>query len=709
MGCKQGDKMAKRILSWEERYALIDSNIGEGGNADVSLVEDKETGIQYALKVLREGGVEKKTRFVEEINIMKDNWRNIKGIMPIYDYSTEEHWYVMPTAKPITEYIREEKLGLEDIINLSIRLAQVLELLHEKQISHRDIKPSNIYYLDEDFVFGDFGLVDFPENENDFTRSDKGLGAIFTIAPEMKRDPKHADGKKADVFSFAKTLWMFLTLDEKGFDGTYNYADDSFALRYNSKYEHCHLVELEELLTNATDNNAERRPTIKDFTNCLMEYLEILRDDEKAQISDWRFLSENLFGKSEPKSSCWEQREKIVDVLNIIGMSPAYNHMFFSSKGGLDFKKAEVAPEDGCIYIYDTSGGCAIMKPSSLYYEGFSDDSKWNYFLLELSQLKPIEKRNYDYPLEYEFLVEDKPSHYVSAQAAQYGVYDYESGKPLPKGFKLVRRYLSGKILVVLKYGLYNAINATYDGRHGMCSPQQFRKYIEEMVKFEKKAYEEGLDAERVLNHFFHKNPFEKEIDNKEHVENRIRRRKEAKEFIEKNFNEWKFINGECKGIDEQAILRFRFRFRLNSSRIEFLDTEHWNLCKDGYFKKVTDNSDDIYYVDSREVAKELCSKFEQMISEKCEAQGIVNDSISNYIVIDFERIGKPIHLFTSDELYPITITGWPRGSFFSLPATRCIRTKRNSGGSSPALPSADLRVRASSFPATSARCPSAS
>ena len=38
----------------------------------------------------------------------------------------------------------------------------------------------------------------------------------------------------------------------------------------------------------------------------------------------------------------------------------------------------------------------------------------------------------------------------------------------------------------VLKYGLYNAINATYDGRHGMCSHQQFRKYIEEMVKFEK-------------------------------------------------------------------------------------------------------------------------------------------------------------------------------------------------------------------------------
>lgn len=30
---------------------------------------------------------------------------------------------------------------------------------------------------------------------------------------------------KADVFSLAKTLWMFLSDDEKGFDGAYDYLD----------------------------------------------------------------------------------------------------------------------------------------------------------------------------------------------------------------------------------------------------------------------------------------------------------------------------------------------------------------------------------------------------------------------------------------------------------------------------------------------------
>lgn len=58
------------------------------------------------------------------------------------------------------------------------------------------------------------------------------MGAVFTISPEMKRNPKEADGKKADVFSLAKTLWMFLTKDEKGFDGVYDYLDTNHSLRH---------------------------------------------------------------------------------------------------------------------------------------------------------------------------------------------------------------------------------------------------------------------------------------------------------------------------------------------------------------------------------------------------------------------------------------------------------------------------------------------
>ena len=642
----------KKVLSWEEKYKIIDESIGAGGNGNVLLVEDRNTQEQFALKVLREGGAEKRTRFIEEINIMKDNWQLIDGIMPIYDYSLEEYWYTMPLATPITVYIKERDLDIEGIINLSIQLAEVLEKLHNKGIPHRDIKPSNIYFWNGRGYWGDFGLVDFPENINDFTRSDKGLGAIFTIAPEMKRDPKHADCKKADVFSFAKTLWMFLTLDEKGFDGVYNYADASMGLRFNSKYKESHLVELEELLTIATDNDPERRPTITEFINYLKIYLEVWLDVDKSQISDWKFLSKNLFGENEPRSTVWDRREKIVDVLNILGASPAYNHMLFSGMGGLDFAKAEIAPEQGCIYIYDTIGCCRLMKPSSLFYEGFSDNSKWNYFLLELSNLESIENHAGNDTFEYERLVEDKPGHYVSAKAAQYGVYDYDSSEPLPEGYKVVQRYVGGSILFVLKRGLYNAITATYDGRHGMCTSQQFRKYVELMIALEEKAKEQGINIENVMNQVFHKNPFEKEDDEADNREEKRRKHREVREYIKNTFMKWNFLDGVIKQNNLNPQIRFKFMFRVNSSMSSFFEKKQWQLCQNGFFCKVSDNDKNIFYVYDREEALKLYDMFVEKINAECAEQGMENDELSYDIEITFEKEGKPSHLFTKAELY---------------------------------------------------------
>ncbi|MGB4658923.1 MAG: hypothetical protein WBI07_07080 [Mobilitalea sp.] len=52
--------MAKRNYLWSEKYEVINENIGEGGNATVQLVQEKNTEKKYALKVLRQGGKKKK-------------------------------------------------------------------------------------------------------------------------------------------------------------------------------------------------------------------------------------------------------------------------------------------------------------------------------------------------------------------------------------------------------------------------------------------------------------------------------------------------------------------------------------------------------------------------------------------------------------------------------------------------------------------------
>ena len=173
--------------------------------------------------------------------------------------------------------------------------------------------------------------------------------------------------------------------------------------------------------------------------------------------------------------------DKIVSVLNIVGRTPAYNHMLLSDHGGLDFLCTKRATEEHCIYLYDTLGSCYLVRPKSLQYEGFSKDYRWNYFKLDLQQLSPIINR-YD-KQDYEYLVEDIPGHYVDASCVQYGVYDYESGKPLPEGYKAVKRYLKGSFLFILKNGPYNNISGTYDGRHGLFESGDFRDYIENLIK----------------------------------------------------------------------------------------------------------------------------------------------------------------------------------------------------------------------------------
>lgn len=660
--------MAKQ-KSWNNYYEIIDE-LGEGGNAKVYHVKCKENNEEYALKDLVVGGKEKYSRFINEINTIKDNYQIIEGIIPIYRFSVEEYWYTMPIAKSAVDYILENKLDIEEIVKGIISLSETLEKLHEKDICHRDIKPSNIYYYNNRFAFGDFGLVDFPNNTDDFTKSDKGLGAIFTIAPEMKRNPKNADSKKADVFSLAKTMWMFLTNNEKGFDGVYNYLDPSHSLRYLARYENTHLVEIDELLKDSTDNNPDVRPTIEEFKERLINWINVYSDIDKSQASDWNFLNKQLFGFNPPESSSWRNINKIVEVLNIIGKTPAYNHMLFHDIGGLDFSFAKIADEENCIKLYDTLGLCYIVRPKILHFEGFNENYRWNYFLLEFDKLSPILSAEDD--CDYEYLVEDHPAHYVSSQYAQYGVYDYETGIPLPKGFQTVYRYIKGKFLIVMKNGPYNGMNGTYDGRHGDCSASEFRNYIEWLLNLYSKLYQyiksndkfKGLPDEEIENRIlnweeFNKNPFKKDLF-KEYDESNIKKkyseRKKSKDYIKQNFMNWDFCYMlQICPLTNSATIKFVFKFSPSRNEISLRLFEEMNyyICTDGHIKKMNPYSDEkCFCLYDRKAAIDLEYKLEKRVSEILKQNGLAElDEYETYFSVNAIRCGKPIHLFTKQEI----------------------------------------------------------
>ncbi|WP_404650678.1 protein kinase (plasmid) [Lacticaseibacillus paracasei] len=465
--------------NWHDFYDEI-SLLGMGGNGKVYKVNRKKDNELLALKELYQNSKEKKERFEREVQIVTQNQQTVSGIIPICNSDLKDYWYTMPIAIPIMKYIDDNQLEMLDIIKGTIFLCSTLETLHQKNIEHRDIKPDNIYFYKGKFCFSDFGLADCLENTNDDTKTNKGLGAIFTIAPEMKRDPRHADAKKADVFSLAKTLWMLLTGDKKGFDGEYDYSNKKLCIYNKGRAKGKHTAEIEMALRDATNSDPENRPTISQFKKELENWVNIYRDGKKSQESDWRFIKTQMFGKYSPRTVCWENNTDIVNILNIVGSSAGYNHMLFSSQGGLDFSSAKNANEESCIELCDTTGFYYVGKPKMLSYESFDNNSKWNYFLLEFDQIKPIfDKHMGDYECEY--LIEDVPGHYLPEED-----YDFNSESSASKEIsrtKEVSRYVKGKFLFVQKTGPYNGIRNTYDGRHGDVSRNEFRSYIECLIK----------------------------------------------------------------------------------------------------------------------------------------------------------------------------------------------------------------------------------
>lgn len=637
---KNKSKHNQQIEDISKKYT-IGAELGVGGNAHVLEATSISSGEKVALKMITPGDKVKQSRFIDEIKVMKADAASVEGVMPIIDSSEEHYWYTMPIATKVMESNLVKDGDVVSIVEAFIPLLNTLQTLHDKNISHRDIKPDNIYILNKRLTLGDFGLVDYPNRAN-VTQSDRPLGAIFTRAPEMLRNPKTADGKPADVYSMAKTLWMLLSKDEKGFDGQYNERDDAHWLNGFEHLKDEHLLDIEKLITKATSTNPSERPTASGFVTGLNEWLEIYKDGALCQIKDWEHLSEILFNGMNPDTASYKDVNNIVKVLDIIAHSPAYNHMFVPKRGGLDLNHVEMATEDGCIKIL--GNGCwLILKPKRLYFRGFNDIA-WNYFLLETENLAPVlSVENNDG--WYESVVEDVPGHYVVADDACYGVYDYDSGKPLPEGWMCAERVLQGKFLFVMKLGHYNHISATYDARHCHCSEQEFYDLISKYERIYDDGLRQGYSEKQILSHHkFTTNPFEGEVVEKEQVS-----LPSPKDYIDSHFKEWVFDMPQTD--DKKGAMTFYFIFDIMDWNYHsfFSDPKEYVLTASGKIEERKKGDEDgVFFVPDREKAFQIEEQLDSQIQAFCD--GYDTDYSMVFFKIGWKRIGKPIHLFTWEE-----------------------------------------------------------
>lgn len=648
-------------LSWKNKYKEI-KELGEGGNGKVLLVQDINSYKQYALKYLYNESSEKKIRFESEIEILTTVCKGLPGIIPVIDFSKEEHWYVMEVAIPIQKYIKDKSLNLMEIIDGFIQLSETLEQLHNQHISHRDIKPDNILVYEDHFCFGDFGLVSAPEISISMTQNGKDLGAHFTIAPEMKRYPKEADGCNADIFSFAKTLWMVISDDNLGFDGQYNFFSENHKLRNFSSVKGYHIALLEDLIYKATDENPSKRPTASEFKTELLRWEK--EEDNKflAEETEWNFLENKIFPNGiVPESSKWTDLEDIIKIFNLFTFVDATSHIFFPDGGGLNLQKVIKSPENNCMYLIVEGNSYLVLSPKCLYYEKFSD-KKWNYFLLELNELQPVFPEKLYREQYCEELCEDIAAHYVCADDFNYGVYSYEFGTPLPKGAKKIQRYFKGRFLVVFGNGYYNAISGTYDARHSDAPiPEDFHKYISKLsieTTILNKELGDNPKKESLIEDYLNKteseNPFKEKEKQTQHRKNKKIGRflKKLFEFILLHHKYFLFRPKNGKNAD----INFYITFEKVIESVLFTNEGEQEKCyfldKNG---RLTKKKSDKLLFSSRDSVLRIYNK---IVATKKFLYKIIGRDINYDFFIHFEKPLKLRKLFTLDEIKQVMKTG---------------------------------------------------
>lgn len=253
--------------------------LGAGGNATVWRAS-RDAGEDVAVKVINTTKTQHEPyrRFVQEIEFLRE-LGDFPGVLPFLDAhlprrpsSGDRAWLAMPVATPIANALAEAPL--ETIVAALAEIAETLARLAERSVGHRDIKPGNLYEFNDRWLIGDFGLVAAPDLA-ELTRSGKALGPAHYTAYEMILDPVNADPLPADVYSFAKTLFVLATGLRYPPEGHQPASTRRFSIADMRPQPHA--AALDRLIDRATRLQPEQRPTMGEIAADLAAWQELGR------------------------------------------------------------------------------------------------------------------------------------------------------------------------------------------------------------------------------------------------------------------------------------------------------------------------------------------------------------------------------------------------------------------------------------------------
>ncbi|HLO01337.1 MAG TPA: protein kinase, partial [Pyrinomonadaceae bacterium] len=207
-------------------YEII-NQIGFGGMGEVYLARDKKLDRTVAIKILNEEFSQDESnlqRFVSEAKAASA--LNHPNILTIYEFGeAEDARFIVSEyieGKTLREIIRESRLRLPEILDISIQITGALSAAHKAHLVHRDIKPENIMIRPDGYVkVLDFGLAKLIEQKNksilsleeptvrkNLTAKGVIVGTVNYMSPEQAKG-EWVDGR-TDIFSLGGLIYEML-------------------------------------------------------------------------------------------------------------------------------------------------------------------------------------------------------------------------------------------------------------------------------------------------------------------------------------------------------------------------------------------------------------------------------------------------------------------------------------------------------------------
>lgn len=197
------------------RYKINDS-LGHGAMGHVYLAYDPFVKRQVAIKLLPQTRIidsELLARFQREAEIVANLQHAC--IVSVYDFGEYEGqpYIVMHymAGGSLKERVEAGPLSLNETAPIIERVAEALDIAHEKKIVHRDIKPGNILFdqLGQAYL-ADFGIAKIQADFAQQLTANLVLGTPEYMSPEQVRDQVVLDGR-SDVYGLGIVVFQMLT------------------------------------------------------------------------------------------------------------------------------------------------------------------------------------------------------------------------------------------------------------------------------------------------------------------------------------------------------------------------------------------------------------------------------------------------------------------------------------------------------------------